>query len=1408
MHRVNVKLGIDIGSVSIGIAVIKENELVTTHYKFHHGDIKNTLTGVLKNLNITTAKIGFTGRATRVFHDFEPIDDIISTIEGVKWITGRSPRYIMMIGGESFVLIELDEDGTYKSHEINTDCASGTGIFLEQQAMRLGISIQQLAEMANKYEGIAPSIATRCAVFAKSDLIHRQQEGYSVESIAAGLCDGIAQSIVDTIIKGREIKDKLYIVGGVALNKRVISALKKLLKCEIIVVPKPEIIPAIGAAILGEESIGMDELYSRIYESRKEKDVPLNPPLILSLSQYPDFNKDKRWKEGDVEVTMYEALSPEMTYDVYLGLDIGSTSTKLVIIQKDKVLLGLYTYTRSAPVQATQKLFRVIARIEEKFKVKFNWIGVGTTGSGRQIIGKLINADLIINEITAHAKAAAQLDPNVDTIIEIGGQDSKFIRLQDGVVVQSIMNYICAAGTGSFIEEQAKKLNVSLNEYAEHAMGKRGPVISDRCTVYMERDLSRLLSEGWKKEELLASVLHSIRDNYLIRVVGQAKIGNNICFQGATAKNKALVAAFEVALKKPIKVSRFCHLTGAYGVCLLLKERNIKKTKFVGLSFSSYVHKQKTEICNFCRNRCKITLIEVGDSKEAWGFMCGRDYEDKKYKERSLPFESLYKIYKKCSTEIKRSKSLSNKKELVIGLPNTLPMIEYMPLWRDFFHRLGYKVIISPNYKEMLSRGKNIAQAEFCAPILIAHGHIDWLLRKNIDYIFFPIILHGPKEEPDNNYNFFCYYTTYMPPVIRNSPLLNIKEKLISPVINFQLNIDKIVDNLYEALKDSLGLSKDSIKEAFKESLNNYLHYQSNLKRIGKEILNDLENKDTFAIVLLGRPYNILDPSINQNIPDLIQQYGYRVFTQDMIETKCFDYKYANEYLEKLHWYFGKKILKATEFVARHPKLFPVYITNFRCSPDSFILSYFKDIMERYGKPYLILQLDELSSDVGYQTRIEAALDSFQNWKQKSPRKGDTFSFLPLKKDKIWILPHIDDVATNLASAVFKRFGYEAIVAEETPHSIVEGLKLVGGGECIPTAALIGSIIHTVKKYGLKPNKTAAIVPTSFIPCNFPQIPLIMYLGFKRAGLEDLKIFTTAVANQDEPLLINLMLMKIYIIAGLIHQMVAKIRPYEVNKGETEEIRDAMIDQLKKAIIAGHDLSEIFRDVVRNFSNIKQDRSGESRPILIIIGDLYVVCNKTFNFNVEKAIEEAGGEVLPPSFIDIYHFSNLNKIELCSKHRSFISLIETKALNAFVRYHDSKYRKIAAPVLGGVHPLFDKQLLKQLRAIGIPPELTGETAINMLKILYYLHHFRPDAVVHVNPLYCCPGTVTSAICSWVNKNFNIPVINLFYDGINNPNENLKPYIYYLKQRKLLDKKKSLLVSISKNDFLVGKYKEI
>jgi predicted CoA-substrate-specific enzyme activase len=1377
-----VKIGVDIGSVTIGVAVLKDNALVSKFYRFHQGDLRKTLTEILNSLDLPSARVAFTGRGARIFCPSLRINDVVGTVEGVKWARRRIPKYIFLAGGENIVLIKLNEDGSYSSHDINTDCASGTGVFLDQQAVRLGLGIEALAEMAGRFEGVPPSIATRCAVFAKTDLIHSQQMGYSPAAITAGLCDGVSQCLADTLLKDRTFTGDICMAGGVALNSRVVSGLEQILGREFEVVPNAEVIPAIGAALMAEESADLQTLCEKGHFDI-DRSIPLNPPLQLELSLYPSFDADRTWREGDVEITLYDELTPGETYPVYLGLDIGSTSTKLVLAQGERVLLGLYTYTQSAPVRAVQRLFQIISSLQERHRVQFDWVAAGTTGSGRHLIGKLIHADLIINEISAHAKAAVSLDPDVDTVIEIGGQDSKFIRVQRGAVVQGLMNYICAAGTGSFIEEQAKKLNVSLRDYADMALGRRGPVISDRCTVYMERDLSRLLAAGWPKEELLASVLHSVRDNYLMRVVGLAKVGHRICFQGATAKNKALVAAFEVALEKPIQVSRYCHLAGALGVCLLLQEKRTEKTGFVGLGFSSWTHEQRSEMCSLCRNNCQITVVQAREEKIAWGFQCGRDYEEKAYKEKLLPFESVPKVYGRAPQSKKTARLPAPHRKEKIGLPRALPLVEYLPLWEEFFSRLGLRTVVSPQEKDIVKRGKGLAQAEFCSPIFLAHGHVDWLKEKGVDFIYFPIMLQGPKLRETDQHNFFCYYTSYTPVVLHNSTLFKDKKNLLFPLVDLQLEQDDVIESLHKTLGPRLHLSKTEIRQAFKASWSNFLLLKQNLIRHGEKALAELAGKDTFAVVLLGRPYNLLDSSLNQNIPNLIQQYGYRVLTQDMLGLDSVPPRYTGDYLGKVHWHYGKKILQATEVVLRHPQLFPVYITNFRCSPDSFIISYFKELMERQGKPYLILQLDELSSEVGYQTRIEAALDSFRNWNKNDPKPSQPIAFVPMTKDKVWILPHLDDVGTVLAQAVLRRFGFESVISEETPSSIFRGLKLVGGGECVPTAAVLGGIIQTVEKHKLEPSRTAALVPAGMVGCNFPQIPLAVQSGLQKAGYGDLKIFTTATANQQFSRSFNIFLLKVYVIASLLHQMTAKVRPYELRKEEAENAKRTALEKLGRAIIEKRSLQRAFLDVVMDYAAIKTQKSTGDRPLLIILGDLYVVCNPTFNLGVEKAIEEAGGEALPASYIDLTHFGYLNKIERCVKEKSYSALAETACLNAFVRYYDLKFRKMTRPVLGEPHPLIDGRLLKDLRNIGIPPELEGETAQNVMKMIYYLKYIKPDAFVHINPLYCCPGVVSSALFHWVETQYGVPVIHLFYDGIQNPNENLEPYIYYLKRKK-------------------------
>jgi len=1377
-----IQIGIDIGAVTVGMAVLEGGSLVSKSYAYHQGDIPKTLKAMIRELGISRAPVGLTGRGTKTFRSGPRINDVVATVEGAKWAARRVPRSVLLLGGENVLLITLHPDGSYSGHEINTDCASGTGVFLDQQACRLGYDSARLADLAAGFEGPPPSIATRCAVFAKTDLIHSQQQGHSVAGIAAGLCDGVAQCLADTLFKERDGLGELAAAGGGALNSRVISALEKILGKEITILPHPEVIPAIGAALQADEPVWLEILWQK--KTLRADEAPLlNPPLALEHSFYPDFQREKTWSEGDVEVTIYGDWAPGSCYQAYLGLDIGSTSTKLMVTSGDQALLGLYTYTHSAPVQAVQKLFATLTAMEEWNGVKFDWVSVGTTGSGRKLVGELIKADLIVNEISAHARAAVSLDPGVDTVIEIGGQDSKFIRIQNGAVVQAIMNYICAAGTGSFIEEQAGRLGVSLRDYSKLALGRRGPVISDRCTVYMDRDLSRLLAEGWSREDLLASALHSVRDNYLIRVVGQARLGRRVCFQGATARNKALVAAFEVALQTPIRVSRFCHLTGALGVCLLLKEKNVARTRFVGLGFSSWAHVQRSEVCPLCRNHCRITIVQAGKESAAWGFLCGREYEDKTYKDRPLPFPSVAKVYDKIFRNDPPPSYPEAHRQQTIGIPLALGLMEYRLLWEDFFSRLGFRTVTSPQGRDILRRGKASAESEFCSPILLAHGHADWLRERGANFVFFPIMLHGPRSTTDPSRSFYCYYTAHAPVLLRNSALFRGAAQLLSPVIDLRLEFSKTADSLFRSLGRPLRLSREEVGRAFEVSWGLFRDAKKELLAHGRKVLGEIEERETFGIVLLGRPYNILDPSLNQNIPDLIQQQGYRALTQDMLDLDSLEPNRTADYLNKVHWHYGQRILRATEFVIGHPRLFPVYLTNFRCSPDAFISSYFKELMENQGKPYLIIQLDELSSEVGYETRIEAALESFRNWKKREPRPSRPLVFSPLTKDKTWILPHLDDATMILTRSVLWHFGYESVIAEENSETIVKGLKLVGGGECIPTGALLGGIVQTVQEYGLAPRRAAALIPSSMFSCNFPQIPLAVQMGLRKAGLEELQIFTTGMTGLKFPQSLELALLKTYILGGLLNKMAARVRAREERSGDAEAIKKTALGKLSRAILDNRGLPEAFREVVRDYAEIPRVADGGRRPRLAILGDLYVVCNSTFNHHVEEAIEKAGGEALPCSFIDISHYGYLNKIDRSLKDKELNSAAKAGALLAFVRYHDRRWTKEAAPVLGDSHPPLDGRALKNLRRMGIPPELEGETPQNIAMIFNYLQHLRPDGFVHINPLYCCPGAVSSALLKWVEKEHGIPVINLFYDGLRSPNENLEPYIFYLRQKK-------------------------
>ena len=793
----NSVLGIDIGSVSLSaVQLDKDGKILNRFYKFHKGNLRNILSELSECFNLEhPVAVACTSTSAYLNKKLVHSYNVQVAIMAASRHLCPEAASVLHIGAEKFMLIKFDENGNYQSTKTNTSCAAGTGSFLDQQAARLNLSgIEELCDKAYENTGKIPFIASRCSVFANTDIIHAQQRGFSVSAICNSLCKGLSENINNTVFKNEPPPLPLLMSGGVSKNIIVRNYLEKLLDTSFLQNDDSHLSGAIGAALmlLKEDNINFSVIGSvndLLQRANTEKQF-FHKPLSLLLSNYPDFAGRESFRfmpavsghPSEVEVDIYTEPESQDACRVFAGIDIGSTSTKAILIDENKnPLAGFYTYTSGKPLSAVRSIMETIDYISRKYGAEYKILGIGTTGSGRKFIGKIINADLITDEITSHARAAYELNPLTDTIIEIGGQDAKFTLMHNGSVTFSQMNTVCAAGTGSFLQEQAKRLGCSLSDYAVMAENSPAPLASDRCAVFMERDISQLLNSGYTVNEILATALHSVTANYLQKVASEGLIGKNICFQGATAKNQSLVAAFEQRLKKPIFVSKYCHLTGALGTALMVREQGNVKTRFRGMDFYREEIPVETETCTLCTNNCCISIAEVSGEKVAFGFMCGRDYDTKHFVSVNRSGFDLLKHRSKIFPSPLPGK---HEHDVSVGIPATLHLFEELPLWKRFFNNLSVKTYTSEDYHDSLKTGKCLAGAEFCSPVNSIFGHVVYLSEK-ADFIFLPVLLNS-NEDKDEDKGLYCYYTQYSTSLVYTLKINDIPDKCISPLLNFQ----------------------------------------------------------------------------------------------------------------------------------------------------------------------------------------------------------------------------------------------------------------------------------------------------------------------------------------------------------------------------------------------------------------------------------------------------------------------------------------------------------------------------------------------------------------------------------------------------------------------------------------------
>lgn len=1421
-------IGLDAGSVSVKIVAIDEHGArLYSHYKRHKGhplSIALALLGEITDTSLAASpspqteqkgrketpgwSLSLTGSAGRLIGSIlgiPPVNEIVAQAYATQTLFPNI-RTIIEMGGEDSKLILISEDGhSITDFSMNSVCAAGTGSFLDQQAERLRLTIEEFSKTALSSKN-PPRIAGRCSVFAKSDMIHLQQIATPLEDIVAGLCFAVARNFKGCISRGRSLISPVSFQGGVAANEGMVRAFREIFRLKKLFIPEDfALMGALGAALKNRDSgVPAEFDLTRLEEFLKaEKAFEEGYP--------PLKDEGRRMKDETASRNNTSFIFDTSTLGktkAYLGIDVGSISTNLAVIDEEGNLLAKrYLMTAGRPIEAVNQ---GLSEIGEEIGDKVQIIKVGTTGSGRYMIADYVGADIVKNEITAQATAAAFIDPNVDTIFEIGGQDSKYISLQNGIIVDFEMNKACAAGTGSFLEEQAEKLNIAIKGEFEHAAFSSGNPcrLGERCTVFMENSLMANLQKGADRNDLLAGLSYSIVQNYINRVVAGKKIGGNIFFQGGVAFNQAVVAAFRKYLGKKITVPPHHDVTGAIGMALIAmrqihsrqQENKHPASTFKGFELSKRPYEISSFECKGCPNVCEINRVKIS-GETGYLFFGGRceKYDVRKKRTTGIPDlfafreEMLWREHLERQSLVNGDHSLTlsdagisgandrvaesspARRPLLgkIGIPYVFYFHDYLPFWSTLLWELGFDVEVSPGTnRQIVGLGLELVLAEACFPVKVAHGHIKYLLDKNVEAIFLPSFIN--LNTPSNRFNrgVACPHTQTIPYV---SKVAFPDMEILSPVVNLQRGRQFLADELKQSFK-GYRIRKSHILRAIDSARNAQDSFIHSIKQKGKEVLATIQDN---AIVIIGRAYNAFDSGVNLEIPKKLADLGTLSIPFDCLPLE--QYPIQHEW-PNMYWRSGQRILQAARFVRGNPHLHALYIGNFLCGPDSFILKYFKKDMGE--KPFLHIEIDEHSADAGAITRCEAFLDSITSQKMTGegtplPVSGTRPSHPVFRSSSPAIasssrtvfIPHMADHAFALAAA-FNICGLDAEVLPESDKKTTDiGKKYVSGKECYPCTVTTGDMVKKVMEPGFRSAKSAFFMPSGTGPCRFGQYNVFHRMVLDSLGYHNVPIFSP---TQDTTFYRDLGILgknftmhawKGIVAYELLNKSLHETRPYETTRGSAESLYEEYKKNLYRSLRSnGTNIEPILRTIRRDFENLPV--SGERKPLIGVVGEIFVRSHKFSNENLIKKIEALGGEVwLAPMEEWIYYVNlmGLRKALLKKEKSAIINFLlkkyfQKKIEHRFARYFEGFLKTLKEPDT--------KQILKKASPY-LHDSFEGESILSIGKCIDLLER-GASGIINAMPFGCMPGTIVTALLRGVSRDYGVPCMSIPYDGTESP----------------------------------------
>ena len=1431
-------VGLDVGSTTVKIVVMNEQlDTIYTDYQRHFSDTKNTVCNVLENLaqkypdySFTIALTGSGAMSSAKFLDLPFIQEVVSCKRAVEKYIPQTD-VVIELGGEDAKIIYFDKS---IEQRMNGTCAGGTGAFIDQMASLLHTDPTGLNELAKNHKLIYP-IASRCGVFAKTDVQPLLNEGAAKEDIAASIFQAVVNQTISGLACGRPIRGKVAFLGGPLnylseLRNRFIETLK-LKDDEIIIPEEAHLLVAKGAALdsVNTTPITVEKLKSKIEVLKVSHDDTTNPlkPLFSIDADYQEF-KERHDKEkvekGDLK-----------TYsgDCFVGIDAGSTTTKLVLIDRDgKLLYSLYGSNEGNPLQSVIKMLKQLyAEIPEKAVIRFS----GVTGYGEKLIQTALNVDLNEIETIAHYTAAKQFMPNVTSIVDIGGQDMKYIKMKKGVIDNIMLNEACSSGCGSFIETFAKSLNISIEEFVKAALESRRPVdLGSRCTVFMNSKIKQAQKEGYSVGDISAGLSYSVIKNAIQKVMKVRDVktlGAHIVVQGGTFYNDAVLRAFELIVGRNVVRPDIAGLMGAYGVALLAKEQyeaNMDMEYVSTLSKPEDLDKLKIDIthvrCNGCENHCLLTINKFSNgSKYISGNRCekGAGIDNKT---TDLPNLVKYKYERIFNYKPLEEKDAPRG---TIGIPRVLNMYEDYPFWFTFLTSLGFRVILSEksNRKTYEKGMESMPSESVCFPAKLSHGHVIGLINQGIKTIFYPCMPYSRKEyeKADNHYN--CPIVISYSEVLKNN-IEEIKEKnikFLNPFLPFDTkNLVKTILELPEFAE--YNFTKKELTEAAKKAEEEYIACKKDIQNKGQETLDYINKNNLRGIVLAGRPYHV-DPEVNHGIDTLITSLGLCVLTEDSISNQT-EVKRPIRVVDQ--WVFHARLYAAADFVGKHDNLELIQLNSFGCGVDAVTTDQVEEILTSYNKMYTLIKIDEINNLGAVRIRIRSLLASMnKRLKNKDIERGTgdyevhkKIFTKDMKKDYTILIPQMAPIHFELLETAVKSSGYKVeLLRECTEHTVETGLKYVNNDACYPSILVTGQMIEALEsgKYDL--DRTALIMSqtgggcraTNYIgfirkalkDAGFPNIPVI---SFNVVGMEKMPGFKITLPLVER-------LLKTVVYADLLQKLLTKNRAYEVNKGETQKLFDEWMEKCKKLLTKStlKEFKQSIYDIVDDFEKIELDTSIE-KPKVGIVGEVLIKYHPFGNNFVANKLEEEGAEVILPDFMGFIKFIATHKITFnqliktdkmkAKIFKTAIKLIDILEKDVNIALKNSK-KGYLLPC--NIWELEDK--VKDILSIG---NQTGEGWFLTAEMVEYIEHGIPN-IVCVQPFACLPNHVVGkGVIKTIRNKFpeaNISPID--YDpGASEANQTNRIKLLMTVAKDNLKKKQKELKALEKENKVESTEKEI